>query len=167
MLYYRRFRLFSGRINNCDIYHMVKWIRCIRKQFPVLEQLSVMGNPGLKDTLQYCRIDLDENLMPIEPICPGLRNCGEGISDYREYILQMLPDLKYLDGCTRETTLIDIQLEKEDNFSSNSSSTTTNHSQNSSNSNSITSNNTNDQKKSSKMSFKRFFRTKILKKKAD
>lgn len=143
---------------------MVVWIRCIRKQFPCLEQLSVMGNPGLKYTLQFGLIDLDENLMPTEPIY-HFRNKTHPVTDYREFILDMLPNLQYLDGSPRDKTLTDIKNLKNDlHFSSQSSSGANNcrsPSNSHSNSNSISnSNNSNNTNKLSSLSFKDIFRLK-------
>ncbi|XP_013100364.1 uncharacterized protein LOC106082413 [Stomoxys calcitrans] len=81
-------------INNCDIKNIVDWIQRIHSQCPSLEYLSLMGNPGVKD-FNGCTLHnmytMDSLILPT-----GL------ITDYREYILQMLPNLQYLDGIPRE-----------------------------------------------------------------
>ncbi|XP_016974308.1 uncharacterized protein LOC108041049 [Drosophila rhopaloa] len=59
-------------INNCDIANITDWIHRIERQCPALDQLSCMGNPGIRTVFG-----------------------GQGP---REYILQVLPQLKYLDG---------------------------------------------------------------------
>ncbi|XP_075147757.1 leucine-rich melanocyte differentiation-associated protein-like isoform X2 [Haematobia irritans] len=80
-------------INNCDIKNIADWIQRIHSQCPSLEYLSIMGNPGIKE-FSGCTLNnmytMDSLIMP-----PGL------ITDYREYILQMLPNLQYLDGIPR------------------------------------------------------------------
>lgn len=143
---------------------MVEWIRSIRKQFPALEQLSVMGNPGLKFTVQYCLIDLDENLMPTLPIYGGFRTKPNNFTDYREFILGMLPNLQYLDGIPREKTLLEIENLKNDSLTSHSSSGANqcqSLSNSQSNSNSISnSNNSNNRNKSLPLSFRNIFRLK-------
>lgn len=142
---------------------MVLWIRCIRKQFPSLKQLSVMGNPGLKYTMQFGLIDLDDNLMPNEPIY-NFRNRTQPITDYREFILDMLPNLQYLDGCPRDKTLLDIKNLKSDGSSSQSSSTGVNNyrspSQSHSPSNSLSNSNSMNNNKLSSLNFKDIFRLK-------
>ncbi|XP_030375854.1 uncharacterized protein LOC115625095 [Scaptodrosophila lebanonensis] len=60
-------------INNCNISIVSDWIHRIERQCPTLEHLSIMGNPGL------CNLPID----------------------YRLYCLQVLPNLKYLDGIPR------------------------------------------------------------------
>ncbi|EDV93841.1 GH19551 [Drosophila grimshawi] len=66
-------------INNCDICNITDWIHRIERQCPSLEQLSCMGNPGIQTVFK-----------------------GQGKSTsasyFREYILQVLPNLKFLDG---------------------------------------------------------------------
>ncbi|XP_016951292.1 uncharacterized protein LOC108025347 [Drosophila biarmipes] len=59
-------------INNCDIANITDWIHRIERQCPALDQLSCMGNPGIRTVFG-----------------------GQGP---RDYILQVLPQLKYLDG---------------------------------------------------------------------
>ncbi|KAH8306333.1 hypothetical protein KR018_007830 [Drosophila ironensis] len=59
-------------INNCDIANITDWIHRIERQCPALEQLSCMGNPGIRKVF--------------------------GNQGPRDYILQVLPHLKYLDG---------------------------------------------------------------------
>ncbi|KAH8236635.1 hypothetical protein KR026_007150 [Drosophila bipectinata] len=59
-------------INNCDIANVTDWIHRIERQCPALEQLSCMGNPGIRTVF--------------------------GNQGPRDYILEVLPQLKYLDG---------------------------------------------------------------------
>ncbi|KAH8382235.1 hypothetical protein KR009_002513 [Drosophila setifemur] len=59
-------------INNCDIANVTDWIHRIERQCPALEQLSCMGNPGIRTVF--------------------------GNQGPRDYILQVLSQLKYLDG---------------------------------------------------------------------
>ncbi|XP_005182077.1 leucine-rich melanocyte differentiation-associated protein [Musca domestica] len=80
-------------INNCDIKNIVDWIQRIRSQCPALEYLSIMGNPGTKEPFNYCSL----NIYTMDPL---ILPAGM-ITDYREYILQMLPNLEYLDGISR------------------------------------------------------------------
>ncbi|XP_034486808.1 uncharacterized protein LOC117791222 [Drosophila innubila] len=69
-------------INNCDICNITDWIHRIERRCPSLEQLSCMGNPGIQTVF---------------------KNHGPSPPDVyaREYILQVLPNLKYLDGASR------------------------------------------------------------------
>ncbi|ALC47887.1 MESK4 [Drosophila busckii] len=63
-------------INNCDISNITDWIHRIKSECPALEQLSCMGNPGMQTVFQCSKSAL-------------------------EYILDVLPNLKYLDGVSR------------------------------------------------------------------
>ncbi|KAH8312343.1 hypothetical protein KR044_010309 [Drosophila immigrans] len=69
-------------INNCDICNITDWIHRIERRCPALEQLSCMGNPGIQTVF---------------------KNHGSASADSyaRDYILQVLPNLKYLDGVPR------------------------------------------------------------------
>lgn len=72
------------RINNCDICNITDWIHRIERKCPQLEQLSCMGNPGIQTVFK--------NYGTASPA-----------SYAREYILEVLPNLKYLDGVPRQT----------------------------------------------------------------
>ncbi|KAH8358518.1 hypothetical protein KR093_000502 [Drosophila rubida] len=69
-------------INNCDICNITDWIHRIERRCPALEQLSCMGNPGIQTVF---------------------KNHGPASAETyaRDYILQVLPNLKYLDGVPR------------------------------------------------------------------
>ncbi|XP_061389278.1 uncharacterized protein LOC133324459 [Musca vetustissima] len=58
-----------------------------------VNSLSIMGNPGTKEPFNYCSL----NVYTMDPL---ILPAGM-ITDYREYILQMLPNLEYLDGIPR------------------------------------------------------------------
>lgn len=88
------------RINNCDIINVIDWIQRIRAQCPSLEYLSIMGNPGIREPLNFCNLNMF-NSSNIESIIMPTSM----VADYREYILQMLPHLQYLDGVPRNTLL--------------------------------------------------------------
>ncbi|TMW46854.1 hypothetical protein DOY81_008071 [Sarcophaga bullata] len=81
-------------INNCDIRNTVDWIYRIRIQCPSLEYLSIMGNPGIKESLNFCKLDMLNSA-----------SHGNAVVDYRQYVLQMLPQLQYLDGIHRDSVL--------------------------------------------------------------
>ncbi|KAM7364032.1 misexpression suppressor of KSR 4 isoform 3-T3 [Cochliomyia hominivorax] len=88
-------------INNCDIRNVANWIQRIRVQCPSLEYLSIMGNPGIKEPFNNSNLNMFNNLTNIDSmmLTTGI------ISDYRGYILQMLPYLQYLDGVSRESLM--------------------------------------------------------------
>lgn len=90
-----KIHLLYFRINNCDIKNIVDWIQRIRSQCPTLEYLSIMGNPGIKEPINCCSLSLNMYAMDSSLLPTGV------ITDYREYILQMLPNLEYLDGIAR------------------------------------------------------------------
>ncbi|TDG40907.1 hypothetical protein AWZ03_012665 [Drosophila navojoa] len=71
-------------INNCDICNLTDWIHRIERHCPALEQLSCMGNPGIQT---------------------AFKNQGPGspTTYAREYILQVLPNLKFVDGISRHS----------------------------------------------------------------
>lgn len=54
-----------------------------------------MGNPGIKEPINCCSLSLNMYAMDSSLLPTGV------ITDYREYILQMLPNLEYLDGIAR------------------------------------------------------------------
>ncbi|XP_065371114.1 uncharacterized protein MESK4 [Calliphora vicina] len=87
-------------INNCDIINVVDWIQRIRVQCPSLEYLSIMGNPGTREPFNFCNLNMF-NSSNIESIIMPTSM----VADYREYVLQMLPHLQYLDGVPRNTLL--------------------------------------------------------------
>lgn len=60
-----------------------------------------MGNPGIKEPLNYCNLNMFNNSSNIDAMLMPTTV----ITDYREYILQMLPYLQYLDGVPRESLL--------------------------------------------------------------
>ncbi|XP_034664818.1 uncharacterized protein LOC117899131 isoform X1 [Drosophila subobscura] len=64
-------------INNCDVSNITDWIHRIERHCPALEQLSCMGNPGISTVFG---------------------SQGAEMAVARDYILQVLPNLKYLDG---------------------------------------------------------------------
>lgn len=66
-------------INNCNISNIDAWLYRIQDQCPNIQQLSIMGNPGAM------------TLMSTVPK-----------RDYRDYVFNKLPSLKYLDGVTNE-----------------------------------------------------------------
>lgn len=90
-----KIHLLNFRINNCDIKNIVDWIQRIRSQCPTLEYLSIMGNPGIKEPINCCSLSLNMYAMDSSLLPTGV------ITDYREYILQMIPNLEYLDGIAR------------------------------------------------------------------
>ncbi|XP_062123156.1 uncharacterized protein LOC133836592 isoform X1 [Drosophila sulfurigaster albostrigata] len=69
-------------INNCDICNITDWIHRIERRCPALDQLSCMGNPGIQTVF---------------------KNHGPASAETyaRDYILQVLPNLKYLNGVPR------------------------------------------------------------------
>lgn len=71
-----------SRINNCDICNITDWIHSIERHCPALEQFSCMGNPGIQTAFK--------NHGPASPTTYA-----------REYILQALPNLKFVDGISR------------------------------------------------------------------
>lgn len=74
----------SCRINNCDICNITDWIHRIERKCPQLEQLSCMGNPGIQTVFKN-------------------HGTAPPAAYAREYILEVLPNLKYLDGVPRQT----------------------------------------------------------------
>ncbi|XP_068152015.1 leucine-rich melanocyte differentiation-associated protein isoform X1 [Drosophila tropicalis] len=64
-------------INNCDISNITDWIHRIERQCPFLEQLACMGNPGIRNVFG--------------------KESGASYAA-RDYILQVLPNLKYLNS---------------------------------------------------------------------
>lgn len=75
---------FICRINNCDICNITDWIHRIERKCPQLEQLSCMGNPGIQTVFKN-------------------HGTSSPASYAREYIFEVLPNLKYLDGVPRHT----------------------------------------------------------------
>lgn len=71
-------------INNCDICNITDWIHRIERRCPTLEQLSCMGNPGIRTVFKSQG--------------PSKLNAH---AHAHEYIFQVLPNLKYLDGVPR------------------------------------------------------------------
>lgn len=65
-------------LNNCDIKNVPKWIFRIQSQCPVLDQLSLMGNPGAKSLMSGATVYESR--------------------DFQLFIQRTLPSLKYLDG---------------------------------------------------------------------
>ncbi|KAL9892550.1 uncharacterized protein ACN2A1_008068 isoform 1-T2 [Glossina fuscipes fuscipes] len=96
-------------INNCNIKNVVDWIHRIRAQCPTLEHLSIMGNPGIKESFNYCTLNMYAsaisalNTGDIDTLIMQPANTAV---DYREYILGMLTNLEYLDGRPRNTLLL-------------------------------------------------------------
>lgn len=64
--------------NNCNINNIPKWIYKIQIQCPSLRHLSLIGNPGAK-TQFTGGTNIEEN-------------------DFRNFVIEMLPNLIYLDG---------------------------------------------------------------------
>ncbi|KAI8119673.1 hypothetical protein CVS40_9081 [Lucilia cuprina] len=89
------------KINNCDIKNVVEWIQRIRVQCPSLEYLSIMGNPGIREPFNYCSLNMLSNSTNIDSLIMPTSI----VMDYREYVLQMLPQLQLLDGVPRNTLL--------------------------------------------------------------
>lgn len=88
------------RINNCDISNITDWVHRIQKQCPQLEQLSIMGNPGIKNLFSLRTLTPPTLLDSHSPT-----ETHTIITDYREYILNVLPDLEYLDGSPRHSII--------------------------------------------------------------
>lgn len=58
-----------------------------------------MGNPGITEPFNYCTLNMYSNAsFVMDSIMPT-----SVVTDYREYVLQMLPNLQYLDGIGRNT----------------------------------------------------------------
>ncbi|XP_055849673.1 uncharacterized protein LOC129914436 isoform X2 [Episyrphus balteatus] len=66
-------------INNCNISNIDAWLYRIEDQCPHIQQLSIMGNPGTMTLMN-----------------------AQANNDYRDYIFNKLPSLKYLDGIANE-----------------------------------------------------------------
>lgn len=93
-------------INNCDIKNVADWIQRIRAQCPALEYLSIMGNPGIKESFNYCSLNM-YNIA--SSVMDSIIAPASVVTDYREYVLQMLPNLQYLDGVARDTLMMVFQ----------------------------------------------------------
>ncbi|XP_023294046.2 uncharacterized protein LOC111677188 [Lucilia cuprina] len=153
-------------INNCDIKNVVEWIQRIRVQCPSLEYLSIMGNPGIREPFNYCSLNMLSNSTNIDSLIMPTSI----VMDYREYVLQMLPQLQLLDGVPRNTLLSVFQGPYNDLMSLTSSSSPSNSIENGSSSQGQKCNdNGNDnvnvnRKISPSLSFKDMFRLKRRKK---
>ncbi|KAH8419124.1 hypothetical protein KR222_006223 [Zaprionus bogoriensis] len=92
-------------INNCDICNITDWIHRIERQCPQLEQLSCMGNPGIQKVFKH-------------------HGSASPAFYAREYILEVLPQLKYLDGVARHSHAADRELDSRNGATAPSSSCT-------------------------------------------
>ncbi|XP_011194025.2 uncharacterized protein LOC105219525 isoform X1 [Zeugodacus cucurbitae] len=105
-------------INNCNIYNLDEWMERIQSHCPLLEHLSVMGNPVANKDIVHT----------ITSTPKELSSATSSKADYREYILNAMPFLKSLDGIERSNNL-STQKEIDYTFSSsygNSQSTSSN-----------------------------------------
>ncbi|XP_055904098.1 uncharacterized protein LOC129939935 [Eupeodes corollae] len=66
-------------INNCNITNIDIWLYRIQDQCPNIQQLSIMGNPATMKLLYE-----------------------QPNNDYRDYVFNKIPSLKYLDGIANE-----------------------------------------------------------------
>lgn len=149
---------YQFRINNCGIKNMVDWINRIQVQCPSIEYLSIMGNPGIKEKFSYCTLNMFNNLPNVEStVIPT-----NIVADYREYVLQMLPNLQYLDGVPRNSLLQKLQCPLNDVIPSTSSPSVSsgNSLGNGSSSQGQHCNGNGNRKISSSLSFKDLFRIK-------
>jgi len=77
-----------------------------------------MGNPGINKNFNFTTISTDSLFQSI--------SSTQSFSDYREYILNVLPDLKYLDGMPTYSVLLEKSSSQETSSNGSSNSISTN-----------------------------------------